>query len=88
MDTRQLTKEAKYRVSHLAFGQPVTNVCAGNDNPQKHGYFVRVIGDCVEVTDKYGKFWTVGDRVIFPGHLDYEEMKRAFAPIHAALYGS
>lgn len=71
----------------FSFGDAVTNVCAGESNPQRHGYFVRRCGEHIEITDKHGQFWKTGKAVIFPGHLDYPECERLYEPIHAKQFG-
>ena len=78
--------ETKARIKPLVFGDPVTNVCAGEGNPYRQGYFVRTGKDCVECTDKKGGFWWVGTEVIFAGHLEYEECEKLFKPIWEANY--
>lgn len=85
----------------MEFGEPVTNVCAGDGNPTRQGYFVsldvksRKNGSGIthreytaRLTDKKGKFWNVGIKVIFPGHLSDEESRDIYAPIHGAEFGS
>jgi hypothetical protein len=72
----------------LEFGAPVTNVCAGDINPRKRGYFVRRCKDYIECTDKKGKFWNVDPEVVFPGHLPDDECQRLFAPIWEKRFGN
>lgn len=53
-----------------AFGELVTNPHASEDNPRKHGYFVREgvrkgrlnPGRYYELTDGKGDFWTIQKR--------------------------
>ena len=87
-------------MKELSFGDPVTNICAGDINPRRHSYFVEhVKKSCKTVggfpytehlakcTDRKGKFWQTEIDVIYPGHLDYEECQRLFAPVWEAQYG-
>jgi hypothetical protein len=69
------------------FGDAVTNVCAGESNPQRHGYFVRQCGEDIEMTDRHGHFWKPRKTVVFHGHLEYAECERLYAPIHAERFG-
>jgi hypothetical protein len=80
--------ESLERVRKLAFGDPVTNVCAGEGNPLRHAYFVRVLAATVEVTDKAGTFAKFGCEVIHPGHLAASEADKLFEPFWQAQYGS
>lgn len=75
------------RVGALAFGDPVTNICAGDKNPLRHAYFVKLHGISVQVTDKKGRFANFGREVIYPGHLPAEEAHRLFEPIWQARFG-
>ncbi len=88
MNEIEMMKEARQRLKTLAFGDPVTNVCAGDKNPHKRGYFVSQNREWVICTDKLGDFWKTGVRVVFPGHLDDAKCIELFAPIHAAIYGT
>ena len=89
-----IADEAKNRARLFAFGDPVTNVCAGENNPQKRGFFVELVkrtgqvnkGLWVRCTDKKGNFWVTGAEVIYPGFLDYEECKRLFQPVWDSQY--
>lgn len=71
----------------MTFGDPVTNVCAGEQNPLRHAYFVRRKGQYIELTDRKGKFWDMDPEVIFPGHLDSDECARRWAPIWEKRFG-
>lgn len=95
-----LLNKSKERVKAMKFGDPVTNVCAGDRNPRRHSYFVEykvkshknrfgVIHKyySARCTDGKGKFWNGGLEVTFPGHLSYEESKEIYAPIHAIEFG-
>jgi hypothetical protein len=84
----RIKKEAIKRVVRLRFGQPVTNVCAGDRNPMRHSYFVKVDGNYVEVTDKDGAFSTFGVEVIYPGHLSIEKADELYKPFWEAQFGS
>lgn len=88
------------RMKALSFGDPVTNVCAGDRNPQMHAYFVAYKvtahknkfglthrSHLAKCTDKKGKFWDTYIDVIHPGHLDAETRTRLFAPVWQAQYG-
>lgn len=79
--------EAVARMTALAFGDPVTNVCAGEKNPHRHSFVVSHGKTWVKCTDKKGEFWETGIEVIYPGHLDSETCERLFAPIWQAKYG-
>lgn len=70
------------------FADPVTNVCAGPNNPHRLGYFVRYArGGLIEMTDKAGAFWSADAEVIFAGHLEYSECERLFQPIWEKRFG-
>lgn len=84
----RITRESRERVQGLTFGEPVTNVCAGEGNPLRHAFFVRVSADTVEVTDKKGQFARFGCEVIYPGHLSTEQAAELFEPFWQAMYGS
>lgn len=99
IDRLEISTQAKKRVALMRFGDPVTNVCAGESNPQRHSCFVEAVTDAytnkqgirheshfVKCTDRNGKFWLTGRDVIFPGTLDIETCRELFAPIHAAQY--
>ena len=71
----------------FTFGDPVTNICAGDGNPMRHAYFVKRSGGLIEVTDKKGYFSKIGKEVIYPGHISLEEAQRLFAPIWQKKFG-
>lgn len=87
MTKSEMMKQARDRVKAISFGDPITNVCAGDKNPTKRAFFVSASRGEVECTDKNGKFWDVCIEVIYPGHLPDDECDRIFAPIHEAIYG-
>lgn len=84
----RIRAESRKRVRQIAFGDPVTNICAGDGNPLRHAFFVRAHGDAVEVTDKAGTFGDYGCEVIYPGHLPPDEAGRLYAPFWQAQFGS
>jgi len=59
-------------MKHPAFGDKVINTAAGERNPLKHGFFVKVVrrkgrlnkGTWYECTDGRGRFWQVDPRSI------------------------
>lgn len=88
------------RIKNIAFGDSITNVCAGESNPRRHCYFVehvkkraKTLGGfpstehLVKCTDKKGKFWNTDIKVIFQGHLDIDECNILFEPIHKEIFG-
>lgn len=72
----------------MAFGDPVTNVCAGLINPWRHAYFVRRKGDNVEITDRKGSFGSFDCNVIYPGHLSPADSAELFEPYWQAQFGA
>ena len=86
MDVIEMIQAATERVSNISFGDQVTNICAGDNNPTKRSFFVSASRGYVQCTDKKGKFWKTGIEVIFPGHLSDEKCEELFAPIHKILY--
>jgi hypothetical protein len=62
--------ETTERLTGLQFGDPFTNPWAADDNPLKHGVFVRKGyskskingGTFYEFTDKNGRFWRMNAR--------------------------
>ncbi|HAD32182.1 MAG TPA: hypothetical protein DCE77_11455 [Methylophaga sp.] len=85
----EIKKIAKGRMKGISFGDPVTNVCAGELNPLRHCFFVdykdrKHIAVC---TDGKGKFADFDANVIYGGHLSYDESVRIFKPIWKAQYG-
>jgi hypothetical protein len=85
----EIHKAAVERMRTIRFGDEVTNVCAGEQNPQRHSYFVRYKTNSrtAECTDKNGKFWETYIDVIFPGHLDAAVCAELCAPIWEAEHG-
>lgn len=88
------------RIKALSYGDPVTNVCAGESNPHRLGVFVKMktysrksrygfthTERFVVCTDGKGNFWETSPEVVFPGHLDKEESRRLWKPIWEAEYG-
>jgi len=96
----RILEESKKRMKTISFGDPVTNICAGDGNPTKHSYFVaykinsrknsyginhkEYLARC---TDKKGKFWETGIDVIYPGHLSAGECEKLWTPVWEAKYG-
>lgn len=78
------SKLADKRLKGITFGDPITNVCAGEF--WRHGYFVRRKGKNVQVTNGKGKFGDFEKDVIFKGHLSKEECERLFTPIWEAHF--
>lgn len=89
------------RMRALTFGDPVTNVCAGANNPLRHawfvayetpvrknGYGVPMTDHWARCTDKCGAFWRVGIDVVHPGHLDDSAASELFQPVWQKRYGS
>lgn len=79
------------RMQALKPGDPVTNICAGDENPHRHATFI-----CCEIVrceNKYGiamtshfaqcsdgkRTWRTGIEVIYPGHLDMPTCEALFA---------
>jgi hypothetical protein len=87
-DRCRIKDESRKRVLDLKFGQPVTNVCAGDGNPMRHAYFVKVDGDYAQVTDKEGCFSHYANEVIYPGHLSIKKSKELYEPYWQAQFGS
>lgn len=85
---RKILDESRKRVRALVFGEPVTNVCAGEINPWRHSYFVKCKGDNVQLTDRRGKFGNFGCEVIYAGHLSSEECMDRFEPFWQAQFGT
>lgn len=98
---KQLHQESLERLKSLEFGQPVTNICAGENNPLRLAYFVSLdvkrhtnkygvihTEHLAKCTDNKGKFWRTGIDVVYPGHLEIAECERLFAPVHAAMFGA
>jgi hypothetical protein len=85
----EIKKATRKRVKHIGFGDKITNVCAGKNNPMRHCYFVRYksTSHIVECTDKKGNFGDYGADVIYQGHLSYGESKELYNPVWEALFG-
>tara|TARA_R110002049_G_scaffold108260_2_gene256460 strand:+ start:61 stop:378 length:318 start_codon:yes stop_codon:yes gene_type:complete len=92
---------AKKRIKSISFGQPVTNVCAGESNPRKWAYFCEYViktrsnkfgvshsEHFAKLTDGKGKFWNTDIDVIYPGHIFDDKCRELFEPIWQANYGS
>lgn len=96
----EIHNESMKRVSAIKFGEEITNICAGESNPQLHSYFVEIkikshknkssithrqyFAKC---TDRKGKFWLTNIKVIYPGNLSREKCKELFAPVWESEYG-
>lgn len=89
------------RMQALKPGDPVTNICAGTGNPNRHAWFVgyrvrvRKNGYGMPVTthlakcrDAYGRTWEAGIDVIHPGRLSTAECAELFAPVWAQTYAA
>lgn len=89
-----LKNEAKKRMRKLNFGDSITNICASEKNPDRLSYFVKYKNQhsrslryhLVECTDKKGGFWDAELVVIYPGHLQFDECEKIYAPLHAAHF--
>ena len=99
-DRMKIKADAIERMRALSFGDPVTNVCAGEGNPTRLGYFVeyqrknkQTAGGLpyaehwAKCTDKKGRFWNVDIKVVFAGHLAMDECQKLFAPIWESEHG-
>ncbi len=82
-----LSKESKKRIKLMQFGDPVTNICAGDRNPMLHCYFVQGRNDNVRCTDKKGSFWDICIDVIYPGHLNKNKRDELFDPVWQVEFG-
>lgn len=60
-------------MSEFRFGDPFTNPWASDDNPKKHGFYVRTgyrqrgsinNGKYYEFTDKKGRFWQMSGKAV------------------------
>ncbi|MES2942943.1 MAG: hypothetical protein V4772_08765 [Pseudomonadota bacterium] len=101
MTDRETIHEASIeRMKALTFGDPVTNICAGDSNPSLHCFFVAYEvkantnkygithrSHWAKCTDKKGKFWNTGFEVVYPGHLDAETRTKLFTPVWESQYG-
>ena len=86
-DKSEMLQQARKRVRAMEFGDPVTNICAGENNPLRLAYFVSFDGkQYAKCTDRKGKFWNTGIEVVYPKHLDFAECTRLFDPVHAVLF--
>lgn len=96
---QEMMRQAWLRVSAMEFGDPVTNICAGDNSPRRHAYFVNVKTKATKnrygvvhrerwakCTDKKGAFWDTGIEAVYPGHLSTEIANRLFEQVHALLY--
>ena len=85
-DRIDIKAKSKERIKALSFGDPVTNICAGENNPHRHSYFVafkikshRNKYDIIhneylaKCTDRKGNFWHTNIDVIISDHLDYDK---------------
>jgi hypothetical protein len=92
MSRVEINKEATKRCRKMSFGDPITNICAGDKNPQRWCYFVRLQtinhSRCVVCTDKEGTFWDIGMEVIHPGHIFYDKCTELFEPVWESQYGA
>jgi hypothetical protein len=86
-DRMTIRRDAVERMKTLSFGDPVSNVCAGEGNPMVHCYFVRIKGKFACCTDRHGHFWDIGIEVVYPGHLNKADRARLFAPFWEAQFG-
>ena len=97
---KAIKDEALKRMGSIQFGSYVTNVCAGEGNPTRHGYFVehvrksrKTVGGLpytehwAKCTDRKGKFWNTDIKVIYRGHLDMDECKTLFQPVWESEFG-
>lgn len=71
----------------LKFGDKTTNICAGEENPHRHAYFVRGSRQYIECTDKKGNFWKTDKVVIVAGHIPYKEAEILYKPIWEKEFG-
>lgn len=100
MEKLELHQSSLARIKAMKFGEPVTNICAGIENPHRLGYFVKLVikshrnrygithkDYSAQITDGKGYFGDYGIEVIYPGHLDYETCCKLFGSVYAAIYG-
>lgn len=82
--------DSKKRVKKLYFGNKITNICAGDKNPMRLGFFVRYKSHnhLAEITDGCGKFGDYDADVIYPGHIEPDECKKLFEPVWEARFGN
>ncbi|MDQ0068321.1 hypothetical protein J2W34_000095 [Variovorax boronicumulans] len=101
VDSTTLRDASIVRMRTLSLGDPVTNVCAGENNPSLHAFFVAYQvksrknryglvhkSHWAKCTDKKGKFWDTDINVVYPGHLDAPIRSELFAPVWESLYGA
>lgn len=86
----EIKEQSKQRMKRLKFGDPVTNICAGENNPLRLCLFVRykARGHTAECTDGRGRFVDFDADVILAGHLKMDEAISLFEPVWEARYGS
>lgn len=100
MTIAEIRNEAKSRVSKIKFGEPVTNIFAGANNPMRHSYFVEYvikshknkfgvthIEYLSRITNGKKKFWNIDIVAIYPGHLSEDKCNELSKPIHQAEFG-
>jgi hypothetical protein len=93
----KIRQEAIERIKSLSIGDQVTNICAGDNNPMLHCFFVEYkkkshtskfkvkhTEHLARCTDKKGKFWNIGIEVIYPGWLDEKMRNELFGPVWEA----
>jgi len=96
----EIRNASKARVRAIGFGDPVTNICAGDKNPMLYCYFVEYVvrsrkngygithrDYLAKCTDRKGKFWLIDIDMIYPGHLGEESRKELFEPVWQANHG-
>ena len=83
---KEIREASKKRMRLIIFGDLVTNICAGDNNPNKFGYFIRCRNGLAQCTDKKGNFWNTDITVIYPGHVGKNDCKTLFAPVWSAEY--
>jgi len=90
MDRSDIHKASKVRVKQIKFGEPVTNICAGEGNPMRHCYFVEYIRNngqhLAKCTDKKGKFWGIDFNAIHKLHLSADKCKELWEPVWQAYF--
>ena len=82
-----MRSEDRKRIAQIGFGDPVTNVCAGDHNPHRECFFVRVNGSNITCTDRKGVFWDTCAEVIYAGSIGIERCRELFQPIWERQYG-
>jgi len=90
MDERiAIKKEARARMKEIKFGDAVTNICAGQGNPMRHCYFVRVsskdTAQCTDGKDHFGDYYRI--EVIYQGSLSQDECDKLFEPVWQSEFG-